>query len=162
MIDKERKYLMEVVELTNMCMIEDSKRGKVLVQNRKKGTWTGIAFPGGHIEQGESIVESVIREVKEETNLKIDNIKLCGIKDWYSKDSNKRYVVFLFKTQSFSGELLENGEEGDVYWVNKDLIYSLSLADGFDKMVHVMLNNKLNEYFISEGLGQGQWMHELK
>lgn len=153
---------MELTELTNMCMIEDSKRGKLLVQNRKKGTWTGIAFPGGHIEQEESIVESVIREIKEETNLDIDKVKLCGIKDWYNSKDNKRYIVFLFKTQVFSGKLLENGEEGDVYWVDKELIYDLNLANGFDKMLDVMLSDSYNEYFISRASEEEQWIHELK
>ena len=153
---------MELAELTNMCMIEDSKRGKVLVQNRKKGNWTGIAFPGGHIEQGESIVESVIREIKEETNLDIDKVKLCGVKDWYNREDNKRYIVFLFKTQVFSGELLKDGEEGDVYWVDKESIYGLNLANGFDKMLDVMLNDSYNEYFISKTSEQKQWIHEVK
>ena len=153
---------MELAELTNMCMIEDSKRGKILVQNRKKGNWTGIAFPGGHIEKGESIVESVIREIKEETNLDIDKIKLCGIKDWYNSNDNKRYIVFLFKTQTFFGALLENGEEGDVYWVEKESVYSLNLANGFDKMLDVMLNDTFNEYFISKTSDQDQWIHQLK
>jgi len=153
---------MELAELTNMCMIEDSKIGKILVQNRKKGDWTGIAFPGGHIKQGESIVESVIREIKEETNLDIDKIKLCGIKDWCNSNDNKRYIVFLFKTQTFLGALLENGEEGDVYWVEKESVYSLNLANGFDKMLDVMLNDTVNEYFISKNLGQDQWIHQLR
>jgi 8-oxo-dGTP diphosphatase len=153
---------MELAELTNMCMIEDSKRGKILVQNRKKGNWTGIAFPGGHIEKGESIVESVIREIKEETNLDIDKIKLCGIKDWSNSNDNKRYIVFLFKTQTFFGAPLENGEEGDVYWVEKESVYSLNLANGFDKMLDVMLNDTFNEYFTSKTSEQDQWIHQLK
>jgi len=153
---------METAELTNMCMIEDTKGEKVLVQNRKKGNWTGIAFPGGHIEQGESIVDSVIREVKEETNLDIENVKLCGIKDWYDREENSRYIVFLFKTETFSGELLENGEEGDVYWVDKESLYNLNLANGFDKMLDVMLNETLNEYFISKNSERTQWIHKLK
>lgn len=152
----------EMVELTNMCMIEDIKNGKVLVQKRKKGSWTGIAFPGGHIEQGESIVDSVIREIKEETNLDIKNIQLCGTKDWCNITENRRYMVFLFKTQSFSGELLENGEEGEVYWVDKVLVCNLELAHGFDKMLEVFLNENLNEYYISRAHDQELWMHELK
>nr|WP_237690896.1 NUDIX domain-containing protein [Paenibacillus caui] len=44
-------------------MIYDKTSGKVLVQDRIK-SWKGISFPGGHIEDGESIVDSTIREIK--------------------------------------------------------------------------------------------------
>ena len=54
-----------MVELTNLCMIKDGD--KYLLQNRVKKDWQGYTFPGGHIEPGESIVQSAIREVKEET-----------------------------------------------------------------------------------------------
>ncbi len=57
----------EMVELTNLCMIKDGD--KYLLQNRVKKDWQGYTFPGGHIEPGESIVQSAIREVKEETGL---------------------------------------------------------------------------------------------
>ncbi|WP_217958420.1 NUDIX domain-containing protein [Acutalibacter muris] len=52
-------------ELTNMCMICDGS--KVLVQDRIAPKWSGITFPGGHIEPGESFADAVIREVWEET-----------------------------------------------------------------------------------------------
>lgn len=42
----------ETVELTNMCMVEDGK-GNVLVQNRLDPNWSGIVYPGGHVEAGE-------------------------------------------------------------------------------------------------------------
>ena len=60
--------------LTNMCMVED-EIGRVLVQQRVDKNWSGIAFTGGHVEPGESLTESVIREVKEETGLKSRCIK---------------------------------------------------------------------------------------
>lgn len=72
----------EMVELTNMCMI--CNNGYVLVQNQVK-SWKGIAFPGDHIEPHESIVDSVVREIKEETGLTISNVELCGIKQWLTK-----------------------------------------------------------------------------
>ena len=59
----------ETVEFTNLCMVRDSDR--VLVMDRKKEDWPGITFPGGHVEAGESFTEAVIREVKEETGLRI-------------------------------------------------------------------------------------------
>ena len=54
----------------NMCKIVNPKTKEVLVQERIK-SWEGIAFPGGKVELGESIVPSVKREIYEETGLKI-------------------------------------------------------------------------------------------
>ena len=58
----------EKIELTNMCMIYDNN-GNVVVQEKLNKNWGGITFPGGHIEILESFVDSIIREVKEETGL---------------------------------------------------------------------------------------------
>ena len=60
--------------LTNMCLIEDG-HGNIVMQIRdpKRYSWSGAALPGGHIEAHEGLVESVIREVKEETGLTIKN-----------------------------------------------------------------------------------------
>ena len=157
-----RGVFMENLELTNMVMIVNEKDNKVLVQNRVKGSWTGIAFPGGHVEKGESIIDSAIREVKEETGLDINNLEICGIKDWYIDEKNKRYMVVLLKTSFYSGTLIEDGEEGDVFWVNYDEIHSLNLADGFDKMIDIMFNKSINEYFIFKDKNTLEWKEILK
>ena len=60
---------MEKVIITNMCMLRDGTR--VLVQDRIDPDWPGLTFPGGHVEQGESLTDAVIREVYEETGLTI-------------------------------------------------------------------------------------------
>ena len=68
----------EPVEVMNMCVL---RRGsKVLVQDRTDPNWPGVAFPGGHVEKGESFTDAVIREVQEETGLTISSPRLCGIK----------------------------------------------------------------------------------
>ena len=55
-------------ELTNMVMIENPATNEVLVQHRRLYR-TGISFPGGHVEDGESFVDSAVREVQEETGV---------------------------------------------------------------------------------------------
>ncbi len=55
----------ENVELTVLCLIH--RNGNYLLQNRLKDDWKGLALPGGHIEKNESIIDAVIREMKEET-----------------------------------------------------------------------------------------------
>lgn len=152
---------MENAELTNMCMIEDPVTGKILVQNRIKGSWTGIAFPGGHLEQGESIVDSTIREIYEETGLRISHLSMVGIKNWYSADNNRRYLVFLFTTTSFEGELIPGGAEGEVFWVNKEELPNMKLASGFELMLQVFLNKNINEHYIHAD-EEGQWINSLK
>ena len=86
----------EPVELMNMCVL---RRGsKVLVQDRTDPNWSGVAFPGGHVEKGESFTDSVIREVQEETGLTISSPRLCGIKDWCG--DGVRHVVLLYRASS--------------------------------------------------------------
>jgi hypothetical protein len=54
----------EQVELTCLCLI--SRGDELLLQNRIKKDWRGYTLPGGHIEPGESFVDGVVREMKEE------------------------------------------------------------------------------------------------
>ncbi len=73
---------MESTILTNMCMVTNEE-GQVLVQMHG-GNWKGWCFPGGHVEPKESFVESVIREVREESGLTIQHPKICGVKQFFS------------------------------------------------------------------------------
>jgi len=90
---------------------------KILVQDKIDKDWGGVTFPGGHVEKGESFTDAVIREVFEETGLTVSSPRLCGIKDW-TRDDGTRYMVLMYKTDKFSGEL-HSSEEGEVYWVKK-------------------------------------------
>ncbi|MFA6459016.1 MAG: NUDIX hydrolase [Candidatus Paceibacterota bacterium] len=59
-------------------------RGKlVIVYAHDKGYW---APPGGGIELGESYEQAVVREVREETNMKVLNQKFIGYQDIYESD----------------------------------------------------------------------------
>ena len=131
----------EQVELTNMCMIY--KDNQILVQDRIK-SWTGVAFPGGHVEPRESIVDSVIREIKEETGLDISNLKLCGIKQWFKDDV--RNICFLFKTNTFTGSLISN-DEGKNFWIERKDLNKYKLANNFEKMLEVFDNPNISEHF---------------
>lgn len=138
---------MEEVELTNMCMVCDGKRN-VLVQNKKGDrTWHGWNFPGGHVEQGEFVTPSVVREIREETGLTIENPKLCGIKEFQKEQDGKRFIVFLYAASRFSGEL-RSSAEGDVFWYPlSELKRSKELADGFSEMLPVFTSDEISEVF---------------
>ena len=123
----------ETVELTNMCMVEDGK-GNVLVQNRLDPNWPGIVYPGGHVEAGESITASVVREVREETGLTVQNPTLCGVKQFWL-DDGVRYIVFLFRADKFTGEL-HGSEEGDAFWLPRAELFEHQTAESFEGLVH--------------------------
>ena len=146
----------EIVTLTNMCMIYDEN--KVLVQDKVDKNWGGITFPGGHVEKGESFSDAVIREIYEETGLKITSPVLCGIKDWINEDGS-RYMVLCYKTNQYEGQLVSSSE-GKVYWMGLDEMKQSNLAEGMDKTLEVFLNEDIGEYFFYQE--NGNWIEELK
>ncbi|EEI86668.1 hydrolase, NUDIX family [Anaerococcus lactolyticus ATCC 51172] len=103
--------------LMNMVKIYNKKTGQVLVLDKvKKYGWEGLTFPGGKVEFGESFVDSVIREAKEETNLDIKNPKLVGIITWISDEGKD--VGLIYETTDFDGELVEENREGRLFWMD--------------------------------------------
>ncbi|MBK5057311.1 8-oxo-dGTP diphosphatase [Streptococcus parasanguinis] len=134
--------------LTNLCLVEDPTNGKVVLQYRSPDRykkWSGYAFPGGHIEEGESLAESVIREIYEETGLTITNPKLVAVKDW-PQDEGGRYIVFCYKATEFTGQL-RSSEEGEVYWVEKDQLEKLDLSYDMLPLLEVMEDPDLSEFY---------------
>lgn len=146
----------ETVTLTNMCMVYHGD--ELLVQDKIDDDWNGIMFPGGHVEKGESFTDAVIREVWEETGLTIASPQLCGVKDW-TNDDGSRYVVLLYKTNRFSGEL-RSSEEGRVFWVKREDFYSLPLAEGMGDLFRVFCDDSLSEFYYYQD--NGHWKYRLK
>lgn len=146
----------EKVELTNMCMIYD-ENGNILIQDKVGKSFSGVTFPGGHIEPGESFNDSVIREVKEETGLDIKNPKLCGVQQWSMKHKS-RYVVLFYKTNEFSGNLVSS-DEGNVFWIKKEDLKNYKLAEGFDGMFRVFDDDNLSEFYWTKE--NGDWVKKI-
>lgn len=106
-----------------------------------------LIFPGGHVENGEGIVESTVREVKEETGLDIEQLKFCGLINWYNNKTHERWFLFLYKTETFSGEMLEKTHEGKVYWLDYERLFDVELARDMDKYLNLFLNDNISEAY---------------
>lgn len=130
-------------ELTNMVMIENGDL--VLVQERRQ-SWKGIAFPGGHVEPGESFTDSAAREILEETGLSVQNLKPCGVIHWENTETGRRYIVFLYRTAEFSGALLPETEEGRVFWTPRDTLKTLPLASHMEEYLRLFFGENSELY----------------
>lgn len=145
----------ENCELTMLCLIYQGNR--ILLQNRVKKDWAGYTLPGGHVEPGESFVDACVREMKEETGLSVSNVKLCGLKQF--PDGDSRYIVFLFKTDCFEGELVSS-DEGKMEWVSLEDLDQYNTVSDLKELLKVMLQDDLNEF---QYLVQGEeWIVNLR
>ena len=156
---RKRKVIMghrtENVELTVLCLIQEGNR--ILLQNRVKEDWKGYTLPGGHVEAGESFVDAVIREMKEETGLDITNPRLVGIKQF--PITNGRYIVLLFKATEFKGTVTSS-DEGEMEWIDIDDLSKVNLVEDFNDLLKVLNDPDINEFqYTIEG---DEWIVHLK
>ena len=118
------------MKMTTLCYIE--KEGKYLMLHRVKkhhdinaGKWIGV---GGHVENGETPEECLLREVKEETGLMLTSYRLHGLVTFLS-DVCEPELMCVFTADAFDGEMIEC-DEGELAWVEKSDVLALPTWEG--------------------------------
>lgn len=102
--------------VATLCYILDGNKLLLKKASRgiSKGKWNG---PGGKIDVNEAPEKNVIREVFEETGLKINNPFYHGNQRFFLDGQDKlSFSVHLFSTKDFSGEIRKTTDEGEVKW----------------------------------------------
>lgn len=123
--------------VTNCVLVKD---GKVLLLQKPRRNWWSA--PGGKMEQGESIKDSVIREFREETGIYLANPKIKGIFTFIIKGGNevvKEWMMFTFLAEQFSGENVLETEEGKLAWHAIEDIHQLPMAPGDYHIIDYMV-----------------------
>ena len=133
------------MKATTLCYIEKDGCYLMLHRIKKKqdvneGKWIGV---GGHIEENESPDECILREVKEETGLTLQNCIPRGLVTFVS-DTYEGEWMHLYTADEFEGALTECSE-GVLKWVPKNEIEKLNLWQG--DRIFLSLLTKDTPYF---------------
>lgn len=121
------------MKLATLCYVLDKKTESTLMIHRVKkqndyheGKWNGL---GGKFEQGESPEDCAIREIEEESGLKVKSVLMKGFITFPLFDGKEDWYVFLFVADDFTGDLIDS-PEGNLAWVNNKKLTELNLWDG--------------------------------
>lgn len=132
-------------ELINstLCYIERDGKLLLLYRNKKEndlneGKWIGV---GGKFEPGETAEECLLREVYEETGLKLTKWYLHGIVKFIS-DKWESEDMYLYSASDFTGTLKNECREGELKWVDKDEVLSLPTWEGDKYFVEPLLRGQ--------------------
>lgn len=116
----------KTIKKQTLCLIHDHPM--VLLGMKKRGfgagRWNGF---GGKVEKGESVEDAVLRELKEEARVSVENIQRMGIIHFEFHNKTEEVLeVYIFKGFNIIGNPLET-EEMKPKWFHKKEI-------PFDKM----------------------------
>ena len=132
-----------MVKLATICYIDNGKEFLMLHRNKKPndvhdGKWIGV---GGKLEKGETPQECAVREIFEETGLRVKKPILKGIITFPEFTLNHDWYTYVFKVTEFEGELIDC-DEGTLEWVPYEQVLSRPTWEGDHIFVSWLLENK--------------------
>ena len=133
------------VKVSTMCRIID--KDLVLVQERSKNDWPGITFPGGKLENNESVYDCCVREVKEETGLDVSNLKLCGIIHYQLFEKDEKWIIYLYETHMFEGTLFQADGEDKIYFMPISELTNATLSNDLDVYLQIYEKQGVQEAY---------------
>ncbi|WP_456277713.1 NUDIX hydrolase [Bacillus sp. AK128] len=114
--------------VTNCVLL---KGDQILLLQKPSRGW--YVAPGGKMEQGESVRDTVTREFREETGVFIKNPTLKGVFTITIQDHGQivsEWMMFTFLATDYDGENVAESEEGTVSWHDLEQVSSLPMAPG--------------------------------
>ena len=123
----EDRYL--VVPRT-LCFITYRDKILLLRGNPNKRIWPNLHNGiGGHVEPDEDVYTAALREIREETGLRVTHLTLRGIVNvWPDRRTDTGVMLFVFAAQAHTQEVLPS-DEGELVWVDKERIGELELVE---------------------------------
>ncbi|HLC58447.1 MAG TPA: 8-oxo-dGTP diphosphatase [Candidatus Nanoarchaeia archaeon] len=128
--------------ISTCCYVRDKGKILFLHRNKKEGLNNKQFFRGlgGKAEQGESPIDCVIREVKEEAGININPIWKGVVT--FSRPSDVDWEAHIFISEGFEGELMENSPEGKLVWVDENETQNLEMPEADKKLLPLLFQDK--------------------
>lgn len=111
--------------------------GKILLVRRARAPARGVyTLPGGRVEFGESLIEALTREIREETQLTIEIVGLAGWREALpAQAGGGHFVILPFAARWISGEPVLNDELDDAQWRVPGTLGDLRLTQGLEEVI---------------------------
>lgn len=125
---------------STVCYLK--KDNKILMIKFSK-KWDNVyAPPGGKFEKGESPLDCIIREFKEETGLTLVNPKLQGMSYWQESSEG---IIFVYTAENYEGKQISMSEEGNLEWITIEELLTIKQFEQNEKFTPYLFKNELFE-----------------
>lgn len=114
---------------------------RVLIVRRGGGFGRGVyTLPGGVVEAGETLMQAVIREVREETQVSIEPVALAGYREMIMRDdggrASRHFVILCFASRWLAGEPVPDPVEiSEAAWRLPEELAGLKTTDGLREII---------------------------
>lgn len=118
------------------------------------GKYNGL---GGKIEAQEDVVSGMKREIKEESGIDVEQICLRGTVSWPGFGKNgEDWFGFLFRIDSFSGEVHQGNHEGTLEWVPIDRLSEINMWESDKEWLDMVFDNETSTFHAVAPFHQGK------
>lgn len=125
---------------STVCYLK--KDNKILMIKFSKKWGNVYAPPGGKFEKGESPLDCIIREFKEETGLTLVNPKLQGMSYWQESSEG---IIFVYTAENYEGKQISMSEEDNLEWITIEELLTIKQFEQNEKFTPYLFKNELFE-----------------
>ena len=125
---------------STVCYLK--KDNKILMIKFSKKWGNVYAPPGGKFEKGESPLDCIIREFKEETGLTLVNPKLQGMSYWQESSEG---IIFVYTAENYEGKQISMSEEGNLECITIEELLTIKQFEQNEKFTPYLFKNELFE-----------------